>query len=63
VQAMRQLLREVLSGERAVKMEVTDFPFSQEAIDAQVQLQGKLVDALGGNGALRVTMVNDADTN
>lgn len=63
VQAMRQLLREVLSGERAVKMEVTTFPFSQEAIDAQMQLQGKLADALSGDGALRVTMVNDVDTN
>ncbi|MDE2157084.1 MAG: hypothetical protein KGJ32_14535 [Xanthomonadaceae bacterium] len=61
VQAIRQLASEVLSGDRPIKMAVTNFPFSQEAMDAQVKLQGKLADALGGNGALRVVMVDAAN--
>ena len=55
--AMRQSVSDVLSGKRPIKMEVTDFPFSQEAVDAQVRLQGKLADALDGGGALHVAMV------
>lgn len=55
--AIRQSVSDVLSGKRPIKMEVTDFPFSQEAVDAQVKLQGRLAEALGGDGALRVTMV------
>jgi hypothetical protein len=62
VQAIRQLASEVLSGNRPIKMAVTDFPFSQEAVDAQVKLQGKLADALGDDGALRVAVVNNAGT-
>ena len=61
VQAIRQLASEVLSGDRSIRMAVTDFPFSQEAVDAQAKLQGKLADALGGDGALRVAMVDAAN--
>lgn len=62
VQAIRQLASEILSGDRPLKMVVTDFPFSQEAVDAQVKLQGKLTDALSGEGALHVTVVGDKGT-
>jgi hypothetical protein len=57
VQAQRQLMGEVLAGSRAIKMAVTAFPVSQEAVDAQIKLQGKLADALGGEGVLRVDLV------
>lgn len=60
-QAIRQQLSEILSGKRSVKMEVTDFPFSQDAVDAQVKLQGKLADALNGEGALCVKMITGSD--
>lgn len=62
VQTIRQLASEVLSGNRSIKMAVTDFPFSQEAVEAQVKLQGKLTDALSGDGALRITITSDANT-
>jgi len=55
--AIRQSVGEVLSGKRPIKMEVTDFPFSHEAVDAQVRLQEKLSDALNGGGSLRVEVV------
>ncbi len=60
LQTQRQLLGEVLAGDRSIKMEVTAFPTSQDAMEMQVSLQHKLADALSGNGALRVTMVGGA---
>jgi hypothetical protein len=41
---------EVLSGAQPLKMEVVTFPVSQEMVDAQVKLQGKLSDAIGESG-------------
>lgn len=58
LQVQRRLIGEVLNGERAIKMDVTAFPFSADAVDAQMKLQGKLADALDGVGALRITMVD-----
>jgi hypothetical protein len=45
----------VLSGAQSLKMEVLSFPVSNEMIDAQLKLQGKLSDAIGEAG-LRVAI-------
>ena len=58
LQALRRLICEVLAGDRAIKMDVTSFPFSPEALDAQAKLQSKLTDALDVIGALRITIVD-----
>lgn len=57
IQNMRRLLSEILSGARPIKMQVTDFPFSKDATDAQIKLQGKLAEAFGEDGTLHVTVV------
>lgn len=56
--AIRQLAIAVLSGERALKMEVTDLPFDQKAAATQLELSGRLCDALDGKRALAVTVKN-----
>jgi len=45
----------VLSGAQPLKMEVVSFPVSNEMIDSQLKLQGKLTGAIG-EGGLRVAI-------
>lgn len=45
----------VLSGAQPLKMEVVSFPVSNEMVEAQMKLQGKLTDAIG-EGGLRVAI-------
>jgi hypothetical protein len=61
--SIRQSVGEVLSGKRPIKMEVTDFPFSQEATDAQTKLHEKLSSAVTGDGSLRVEVVEPTAKN
>ena len=56
---VRRLLLKVLAGENALKMEVTDFPLNDEALQAQVGLQSALREALTGKGSLNVTVQRD----
>jgi hypothetical protein len=58
--ALRQHAIDVLSGSTAIKMEVTSFPVNDDALEAQVALQGKLAAALDGRGALSVEIKRDA---
>lgn len=60
-EVMRRLMIDLLGGDRSLKMQVTDFPFSDEATAAQIRLQSKLSDALEGEGALRVSVIKDHD--
>ena len=50
----------VLSGTSAIKMDVTSFPVDDDALQAQVALQGQLSAALDGRGALAVKITRDA---
>ncbi|MDF3981641.1 hypothetical protein P3W24_18350 [Luteibacter sp. PPL201] len=60
MRSSQKSIEEVLTGKRPIKMAVTDFPISQDAVDAQVRLQGRLSDALCESGALRVKVVEDS---
>lgn len=56
---IRRLLLKLLSGENALKMDVTHFPIHEEALKTQLGLQSALSDALTGKGALNVTVKRD----
>lgn len=58
-ETVRNLVIDVLGGNRALKMQVTDFPFDDDATATQVDLQSKLLGALERDGALRVSLVKD----
>jgi hypothetical protein len=47
-------LLNVLSGESAIKMNVVGFPFSKEAVDAQIGVQKALMSAITPDGELRI---------
>ncbi len=48
------LLR-ILSGNSALQMNIVGFPFSQAAVDAQIELQKSIVSAITPEGEIRVT--------
>ena len=49
----------MLSGDNALKMEVTSFPLNEDIANAQVALQKAMSGAFSGNGALNVIVKND----
>lgn len=57
--AIRKLALRVLSGERALKMDVQSFPYDPEALKAQVELQQRFAAALNGQGALTVELAKN----
>ena len=52
--AIRDGLNRLLSGKQAVKMEVTSFPISQDALAKQLEVQQALLELLFGNRALKI---------
>jgi hypothetical protein len=56
---IRRLLLKLLSGDKALKMEVTSFPLNEDIANAQVTLQKAMSEAFTGNGALNVLVKND----
>lgn len=52
--AIRDGLKRLLSGKQAVKMEITDFPFSQDGLAKQLEVQQALLEVLSGNRALKI---------
>jgi hypothetical protein len=57
--AARKLALEVLAGTRAIKMDVASFPVDEDAVRAQTDLSKALAQALGGQGALTVSIKRD----
>jgi len=58
--AIRKLVLQLLSGQSALKMDVTKFPVDDEALKAQVALQKAMSGAFTGDGALNVHVKSDA---
>lgn len=56
---IRRLLLKLLSGDNALKMEVTSFPLNEDIANAQVTLQKAMSEAFAGRGALNVIVKND----
>jgi hypothetical protein len=56
---IRKLVLKLLSGDNALKMEVTSFPLNEDIANAQVTLQKAMSEAFTGNGALNVIVKND----
>lgn len=56
---IRRLALKVLSGDNALKMEVTSFPLNEEIAKAQVALQSSMTEAFAGRGALNVIVKGD----
>lgn len=52
--AIRKLIVKLLSGERALKMDIEKFPVDPEALKAQIELQQAMRSAFIGDGALNV---------
>ncbi len=50
----------LLGGELSLPMKVTDFPSSQEAVKAQVEVQRALADVLAGKTSIKVTVESPA---
>jgi hypothetical protein len=53
-QLIRKMTLGLLSGETALKMDVSSFPMNQEVLDKQIGLQNKMLDAFEGRGALTI---------
>ena len=58
--AIRDSLVKVLSGEKAIPMEVVSFPVSDEAIAKQNVIQTKLIEYLEGKCAVKVKIEKDS---
>jgi hypothetical protein len=58
--AIRRMALQLLSGNSALKMDVTKFPIDDDALKAQVALQKAMSGAFNGDGALNVRVKNDA---
>ncbi len=52
--AIRKNLTKILSGEKALPMEVTSLPYDEDALSSQKELQSKLISFLDGNSTVRV---------
>lgn len=57
--AIRKQLVKMLSGDQPLKMEVASFPVDPDALKAQIALSNALAAALGGQGALTVSIKRD----
>jgi hypothetical protein len=57
--AIRKLVLQLLSGQSALKMDVTSFPMNEDIANAQVTLQKAMSEAFAGRGALNVIVKND----
>lgn len=57
--AIRKLVLQLLSGQSALKMDVTSFPMNEDIANAQVTLQKAMSEAFAGKGALNVIVKND----
>jgi hypothetical protein len=57
---LRKAMLEVVSGRLALKMNIERFPFVQDAVDAQIDLQQKLAAALA-DGVLAVEVRNGSE--
>lgn len=60
---IRKLVLKLLSGDNALKMEVTSLPLNEEIANAQVALQKSMNEAFAGRGALNVIVKNDGAAN
>jgi len=58
--AIRDSLVKVLSGEKAIPMEVVSFPVSDEAIAKQDAIQTKLIEYLEGERTVKVKIEQDS---
>jgi hypothetical protein len=58
--AARKLALEVLAGQRAIKMDVANFPADEDALKAQTDLNKALARALAGQGALTVSIQGES---
>jgi hypothetical protein len=56
---VRKLALKLLSGESALKMDVTSFPMNEDIANAQAALQKAMNEAFAGRGALNVIVKND----
>lgn len=56
---IRKSVLKLLSGQSALKMDVTSFPLNEEIAKAQVALQSSMTEAFAGRGALNVIVKND----
>ncbi len=56
---IRKLMLKLLSGENALKMDVTKFPADENALKTQLAANQALSDALTGKGTLNVTIKHD----
>ena len=56
---IRKLMLKLLSGENALKMDVTKFPADENALKTQLATNQALSDALTGKGTLNVTIKHD----
>ena len=57
--ATRNLTLELLTGKRALKMDVEKFPVDPDALKAQIELQQAMSGAFTGDGALNVHVRSD----
>jgi hypothetical protein len=57
--AIRKMLVQLLSGDRALKMDVASLPVDPDALQAQIALNKSLSAALTGQGALNVKVKQD----
>ena len=56
---IRRLALKLLSGDNALKMEVTSFPLNEDIAKAQVALKSSMTEAFAGRGALNAIVKND----
>jgi len=58
---IRDNLVKILTGKKALPMEVVSFPVSEEALDKQNKVQDSLIEYLAGDTVIKVKLVEDKD--
>lgn len=58
---IRDNLVKILTGDKALPMEIVSFPVSEEALDKQNKVQDSLLEYLAGDTVVKVKLVEDKD--